>query len=373
VVDVDLDGQRRYQFLETLRHYGRERLQRSGEAHVVCARHFGYFLELARRAEPELMRVEQLAWLDRLDVEHDNLRTALEWRLASIGPGDDSLELVVALHWFWLKRAYLVEGQHFLDRALASDTRAASARRSHALMALGSIVFLQGDFARAENLLEESAVRARSAGEPWIVAMARGVQTMTAMERGELAAAARYAAESRDAARAAGEPWLENFWLTYLAYEALNAGDVNRSGELHERLLALNRAQGDLWGMGIVLFDLALLRVVQHRHAEARALCAEGITLGRQFGDRRAVAWCLGVLAGADAAEGHPLRAARLRGAMEGLLDSIGSSVQPTYNIWIGDRLFGAVQQEVGTDAYQEAFAAGRAMSLLEAIQYALE
>jgi hypothetical protein len=135
----------------------------------------------------------------------------------------------------------------------------------------------------------------------------------------------------------------------------------------------LSRAQGDLWGLGIVLFDLALLRVVQHRYGEARALCAEGIALARAFRDRRAIAWCLGVVAGADAAEGRPLRAARLRGAMEGLIDSIGSSVQPTYNIWIGDRLFGAVQQELGTDAYQQALTAGRAMSLPQAIQYAMD
>ena len=72
--------------------------------------------------------------------------------------------------------------------------------------------------------------------------------------------------------------------------------------------------------MGISLSDLALLRVVQQRHAEARALCAEGLGLYQEFGDRRGIAWCLGILSGVEAAEGQTLRAARLRGAMEGLL-----------------------------------------------------
>jgi hypothetical protein len=58
---------------------------------------------------------------------------------------------------------------------------------------------------------------------------------------------------------------------------------------------------------------------------------------------------------------------------MEGLLESIGSAVQPTYNVMIGDPLFGAVQQELGADAYHQALAAGRAMSLSQAIQYAIE
>jgi hypothetical protein len=79
------------------------------------------------------------------------------------------------------------------------------------------------------------------------------------------------------------------------------------------------------------------------------------------------------VLAGADAAEGRPARAARLRGAMEGLLDSIGSPVQPTYQAWIDDRYFGAVQQALGAGAYEQALADGRAMSLSQAIDHALE
>jgi hypothetical protein len=194
---------------------------------------------------------------------------------------------------------------------------------------------------------------------------------MAASERGDRETATRCALESTAAARAAGEPALECYALTHFAYEALFAGDVERAGELHERVLALCRAQGELWGVAIVLFDVALLRIVQHRYAEARAVCDEGLALGQQFRDRRAIAWCLGLLAGTDAAEGQPLRAARLRGAMEGLLDSVGSSVQPTYNTFIGDRLFSAVEQELGTDAYQQALAAGRAMSLTQAIQYA--
>jgi hypothetical protein len=111
------------------------------------------------------------------------------------------------------------------------------------------------------------------------------------------------------------------------------------------------------------------MRVVQGRHDDARALCEEGIAIGRAFGDRRAIAWCIGVLAGADAAQGNFSRAARLRGAMDGLLDGVGASVQPTYTTWIDDRLFGAVRQALGTDGYEQAVAIGRRMSLSEAIE----
>ena len=371
-VEREVDGPRRYRLLESVRHYARERLQQSGEADGVRARHFDFFIDLARRAEPEVIAANQLLWLDRLQIEHDNLRAALDWRLAADQPDRESVDLAAALHWFWVKRAYYAEGQHYLERALGASRRdQAPARTAQALAALGSIVFFQGDFQRADGLLAEGATLARAAGAFPTVAFALGLRTMAAMEGGQSQVAAQCAVESRDAARSAGQPWLEGFSLTYFAYEALFAGDVDRAGELNERLLASLRAQGELWGTAIVLFDLALLRVVQQRHAEARALSHEGIAIGQRFGDRRAIAWFLGVLAGADADEGHALRAVKLRGAMEGLLDSIGSAVQPTYQTWIGKRLFSAIEQELGRDAFQETLGEGRRMSLAEAVDYA--
>jgi hypothetical protein len=58
---------------------------------------------------------------------------------------------------------------------------------------------------------------------------------------------------------------------------------------------------------------------------------------------------------------------------MEGLLDSIGAPVRPTYNTWIGDRYFGAVQQALGARDYQQALADRRAMSLSQTIEYGME
>jgi non-specific serine/threonine protein kinase len=372
MADEEAEGRRRYRYLETVRQYGLERLRQSGEADAVHARHFAYFLDLTRRAEPELTRAEQLRWLGLLRLEHDNLRAALEWRLSSDRPGPEALALATPLHWFWLKHAYLAEGQRWLERAIAGSVEPPAARRAEALSALGNLTFFLGEFDRARGLLEESAALARAAGELSIAGFSLGMLTMVALEAGDREVAARLAAECSAAALAAGQPWLECFSFSYLGYDALRTGDIDRAGQMHERALGLVRAHGDLWAIGIITFDLALLRVVQRRHAEARALCAEAIVIGRQFGDRRAIAWSIGALAGADAAEGHLVRAARLRGAMEALLDSIASAVQPSFNELIGDR-FDAVRRDLGMAAYEQALAEGRAMSLPHAIEYALE
>jgi non-specific serine/threonine protein kinase len=372
--DNDRGESRRYRFLETVRQYAWERLLRSGEAERVRVRHLGFFHELVQRAEPELTKAGQVSWLNRVHREHGNLRSVLESCLSAPERADQAVELAAALFWFWLKRGYFREGQQYLERALsASVVRTPSVLRAKALMSLGSLTFFRGDFVRARVLLEESVTLGRDAGDLSGVGFSLGMMSVAALQLGDIAEAVRIATEGQAAGRASATPWVQGPSLSCLAYVAMDEGDFDRAGQLHEQALELVRRQGEKWGMGITLFDLALLRVVQQRHAEARALCAEGITLYEAFGDRRGVAWCLGILSGAEAADGHALRAARLRGAMEGLLESVGAPVQGTYHKWIGNRYFDAVKDCLGENSFRVALAEGRAMSLVRAIQFGLE
>ena len=265
LVNVDSDGDEspRYRFLETVRQYGRERLLQSAEAERLRDRHLAFFCELARRAEPELMRAEQVSWLNRLHREHDNLRMAFEWCLGAPERGQQSLEFAVALSWFWVKRGYLREGQECVERALSAGTDAPSALRARALMSLASMTFFQGDFDRTRVLGEESVRLGRAAGDLSIVGYSLGMIAMTALERGDMAECARLAAEGLAAARATSTLIAQGPALSCLAYLAMHEGDLDRAGRLHEELLEMGRRQGEKWGMGIVLFDLALLRVVQ--------------------------------------------------------------------------------------------------------------
>jgi predicted ATPase len=75
VLVAEHDGEARYRLLETVRQYGREKLEESGEAEPILQRHAGFYLALAERAD--LMSREQAVWLERLENEHDNFRAAL--------------------------------------------------------------------------------------------------------------------------------------------------------------------------------------------------------------------------------------------------------------------------------------------------------
>jgi non-specific serine/threonine protein kinase len=368
IVDGDADAGRRYRFLETVRQYARERLVQFEEGSRVQERHLACFHALVRRAEPGLLGAAEITWVNRLEREHSNLRAALEWCLTTPGCEVRSVELASALHWFWLKRSWFREGQEYLERALAAGRDVPVALRAKALMALGSLLFFQGDLVRAQGVLAESATLGRAAGQLSIVGLSLGLASVNALELGDAAECRRLAGEGLVAAR--DEPFLQGPSLASLAYLALQEGDLDEAGRLHEQVLERCREQGDRWALGINLFDLALLRVLQQRHAEARALSAEGIAIYRESGDPRGVAWCLGILSAADAADGHPLRAARLRGAMEGLLESVGAPVQDSYSKWIGDRSLELMQAALGDDGLQAALAEGRGMSLTRAIEF---
>ena len=363
---------RRYRFLETVRQYGRERLHQSGEAERLRDRHLECFGRLIRRAQPELSRSDQVSWLNTLQQEHDNLRSALEWCMAASERANESLELVSALSWFWTKRGYFREGQACLERALSVAGDAPATVRALALQGLGNLTFFQGDLERARSVAEEGVRAGRAAGDLSTVSYCLGLLSIAALEAGDMDTSARIAAEGVAAARASATPWVRAISLSSLAYVALEEGDFDAAGRLHEEALSLSRQQGEKWGMAMTLFDLSLLRVLQGRRQEARALCAEGIRLSQEFGDQRGIAWSLGILSAADAAEGHAGRAAVLRGAMEGLAESVGAPIQDSYNRWIGDRSVDAMKAALGPGAFEAAVTSGRSMSLARALQFGL-
>jgi predicted ATPase len=133
----------RYHLLETIRQYARDRLMETGRGVAVRNRHLAYFAQLSAEAQPHLRAKGMLEWLDRLDLELDNLRVALEWSCSShIEVG---LKIATDLLWFWHIRALFEEVVALLeillraevddrhDQALSGQRALQRARGLHAL------------------------------------------------------------------------------------------------------------------------------------------------------------------------------------------------------------------------------------------------
>ncbi|MBA3427563.1 MAG: adenylate/guanylate cyclase domain-containing protein, partial [Actinobacteria bacterium] len=154
----------RFLMLETIREYAAERFEESGEGDELRRRHAEYFLRLAEEAEPHL-RGSPKEWADRLDREHDNVRSALD-RLEAFGESDLALRLAGAMAPFWYLRNHVVEGRRRLESALLRDERPTIAR-AKALAGAATMAFGDADLETARRHAREALTLYRELGDRW--------------------------------------------------------------------------------------------------------------------------------------------------------------------------------------------------------------
>ncbi|MDQ3928599.1 MAG: helix-turn-helix domain-containing protein, partial [Chloroflexota bacterium] len=147
----------RFEMLETIREYAWEQLRESGEDEALRRAHAEYFGSLTEQARRELYGPGQGSWFDRLEMEHDNLRAALDWSHAAGADADLGLPIAATLGWFWEVRAYYSEGRERLTRILSTtEDSTPNTARARALCAAARLEVMLKDFTAAKRLAEES-------------------------------------------------------------------------------------------------------------------------------------------------------------------------------------------------------------------------
>ena len=164
--DTQADGRLRYRLLQTLQEFGHDRLVEAGEREEVRLRHARHFLALAETADAKLDGRDQVRWLRRLAVEHDNLRAALRWALES-GSIEDGLRLATAMGRFWNRHGDWSEARRWLDRLLRAvpETQHGSTQLGLAHHVAGSLAVQQNDLAEASRHLTLALDLLREAGD----------------------------------------------------------------------------------------------------------------------------------------------------------------------------------------------------------------
>lgn len=244
------DGEPRFAMLEMIREYALERLVASGEESVVRQRHAQYFLELAERVEQKLHGEAQALWLNRLDIELDNVRLALIG-CRDTNDGETFLWLGGALWEFWLQRGHVSEGRGWLEEALKRDGPPEA--RAKVLCGAGALARFLGEFDHARARLEQSVALRRQLGDRRGLAEALTYQGAVDKPRGHYA-------EARQSLEEAVGLWRE----------------------LNER-----------WGLAMALFDLGELTSVEGDYAQAQTLQEESLLLFRAVDDQERTAQTL--------------------------------------------------------------------------------
>jgi predicted ATPase/DNA-binding winged helix-turn-helix (wHTH) protein len=405
------ESEPRFTMLETIREYALERLRDAGEQPASRQAHAAYFLVFAEEGNPELSPADRALWLARCDLEIDNFRSALGWLLESqdLAWG---LRLSMALFRFWDMREHMIEGRTRLETALRLASAGYCAERAKIALFIGAFATAQGDFAAGRRFLEQSLSLYEELDDQWGIAAALNALGVWARDRGDYAAAqdsferslacwrtlpnrlaiarclhnlanalevrgdysrAQTALrEATDIFREAGDPSGAAWAINQQGDIARAQSDVAVARDFYQRALSAFREAGDRWGSARSLADLGHICCEQGEYPAAHAAYREALEIFADLGNRRGIARALEGFACLAAARGQAARALKLAAAATLLRHQIGAPLTQAEQNKI-DQFLSPARASLSEPEGKDAWTAGSAMSLEQAIQHSLE
>jgi non-specific serine/threonine protein kinase len=213
----------RFRMLEVVREYALDLLKASPEAEPMRRRHAEYFLRLSEQAEPFLKEERGIKWLDRLEEDHENLRTALNWALENAP--ETAARLAGALRIFWNYHGHFTEGRQWFEKILEHDCEMSPGTRWKILFGIGLIWILQGEYQSARKFLEQSRETAALSGDRSKLGLSIYTLAVALGELGDLAAAKSLTEESLAIGKETGDTNLIGISVGYLGELTRHQGD----------------------------------------------------------------------------------------------------------------------------------------------------
>ena len=358
----------RYWMLETIREFAGERLDDAHDTSQVQARHARWFEQLAKNAEPRLIGLEQRLWLDRLSAEHDNLRASLAYldhdRAAQ-------MSMAISLWRYWQNRNHLVEGRTWLNGAEDVEQTVVPELAARFYVAASRLAWKQGDFAAGLASAEIGYVIAAETNDAALIALsgenlgnAVGLTGELERCRDLLVESVRRFREVRDDVGLASA-------LNNLGGVRLELGQTDDARSSLEESASLHRGTGNAAGLRLTLQTLAYLELRERSFEDAGRLLEESLQLSRDFEDIAGVGDALEGLGHVAEGTDGPDRAVVLWAAGAALRGHAGFGQQPLEQAFL-DMAAPRVKARLGEEKFASAWEAGSAMTLDEAVEYAL-
>jgi predicted ATPase/class 3 adenylate cyclase len=359
----------RFWMLETIREYARERLAQSAAWTEARRRHAEYFLASAEQVRGPYTREYDSDYWTRIEAEHDNLRSALEFA-RDLAEGETLLRLAAALAEYWATRGLYREGREWLDLALERGSTPVQARKE-VLLHAKVLAADQGDWARFEALNEELRRLAEETGDERQLLMALNSTANIAARRGDLDEARAGYAEVRQRATEGG-------WHLLAASMTVNLAAVsNESGEFRagleysldavERFRALDSERGVPIALASCGWSAHLLGDASLAETSFReAISLAGRFSGVPYIEGEAVG--LGVVL---VARHEEERGTQLLAAAAALRAELKKNLEPGYEQREHDAAVAAAKAVLGEEAFAAAWTRGEAMTQDEIVAFA--
>ncbi len=360
-------GDDRFLMLETIAEYARERLV-GAEAGKIRSRHARYFVAIAEEAYLHRFDAEA-EWSARLELDQDDLRTALDWLEQNDLEG--FLDLAGALGWFWLSRGLLDEGSGRLARALAVKQDSDRSRVARALTAIGALTARRGDAKSGREQLEEALRLWRELGDRDELASALDALGWPLIyDAGDDAAALGAFEEALAIRRELGDASGETRALVGVCQVLVALEEVERAETIARQLLA--RAGADLRTEHFAYHFLADCALIRGDTVEAERRYRDSLRAALPLGDVIEATFEVQGVAMAAAANGDVENGLRLAACVEATRESLGISISIPFWDALLDRYFGPAREQLGVAA-DGVWATGRGLEFDDAVELALQ
>lgn len=362
-------GDPRFQMLEVVREYAMEVLIDSGERDAVERVHAEYYCSLGESAEPHLEAAQSAEWLDRLETDHNNLRSALDWTKEH-DPGL-GMRLTGAIWRFWWLHGHIREGCDYLDLFLAATAAADDAIRAKMLSGAGQMQRLRGNSDLARLYTEEGLDLARATDDKKNAALSLQRLGFLKLDEGNISEAQPMFEEGLEFAHDLGDKQVLAMLYNALGESARLENELDRAAEYYSMALRFNREAGDRVRQTTNLINLGATALMQSDVEKASDYYREGLEIGSNMADMNGTLYCLEGMAGARFAGQEPETAALIYGATEAIRTANNLFLEPADRL-VYEQAVARVRDALTDAVFADLFAEGAGMKLDETVALAI-
>lgn len=407
-------GEPRFRMLETIREYAVERLAERGEMDLLQKQHAHYYGSIIiNQAGMGLYSSRASYWLNRLQLDYDNIIGALGWSQtapATLERSSLAPLLIAWLNWFWYRRGLFNEGRIWTERVLESpelagpsparamvlhmsallamwqgDLKIAESRTRQglaliqnledeqnmpwSLLGTGVVLINMGKDREAHALLKEAQALFKEQGISYMHAVTLVHLGNVALGLGEAAEAREWLEQAHDLFREIGEEWGLSFVLNNLGEVARVQGNFDQAGRYYQECETLLRATGDKGDLARFVHNLGYIALHQADFQRAEAQFRESLAMFRRLGNKRGIAECIAGLSSVRAKQERLQIAAQLLGAAEGLLRASGAAWWPADRVEV-ENTRAKLKSTLEEKGFAEAWAKGQEMTMEQAIAF---
>jgi len=354
------DGNARLRMLEVVHEFALEQFQKLDDTDSLRQVHARYFLALAEEAEEFSQGEAANDWLGRLEIEHDNLRGALDWSLKN-NP-QMAARIAAALRTFWIDHTHLSEGVDWIRAALQATENTVSAARLKLLAASGFILRNLGDIETARALYEKCLVESAQLSDSLHIAKANQGLGAIAVLRKDYASAQSFYQKALDILRETEEDWGIAHMLNSLGDLQICQGNWSAARPPIEECLAISKKLDNKRILMTVHFNLGTIDYFENFYEASAFNFAESLRIAREMGNITFVSYALDGFAALAATGENYAKSAKLSGTAERLREEINYKIEPAEEIF-REKYLAKTRAALDEKSFALLYAQGRALN----------